>query len=815
MPTGVASSTIAGHIGMPGRVARVTLAFVAGLLTAPVSIHSALAADRQSALSGSVLDGGRRVDPRGMSTLTPDRRRTPTGLLYPYPARPPPWRGEEGDPVFRGYAELGWLWSVGEVSEARFREYFDPGDGPWLRRFGLEARALPGLDRVVVEGGSVARDDAFYRAEIRQTGRFRLSASYDALEHTYANDARVLFSGVGGERLNLPRGLVPGDNSRAEIAAALDGVERRIVSQSTNETRIDLHARLTPRLDWTAAYRLDRRDGERPHGGTLGLTFGETSAGSVVETLEPIHSRLHEGSTGLELRGESLQANLAYRISHFDNRRQSLTWENPFAAVDLGFLVVPGEPLGRAALAPDNTSHRLSADVASRTPLDGRFTASVVWTRMEQDERLIPATINSSISDFDDLSRNRADARVDRLQIGSRWRVRPIRPLTLSIGGHFSQRDNDTNYRSRNPTTDVYGYVVEDLAATNRVGAVPFSHRRWSVEADGQWRLTPTSKLGLEVEHESFERSNRARRVTRDNLLRIHLSTRALPDSTLRVAYEFHKRSGSEYKPDRDREYYAPAPGSSVLAGPARSLASFRQYDLARYSAHIVDVRSNWLVGTSADVSLSGRVIHRDYGAEHGVQNERLAELTLDGTLQPSPEVDLHAFASFEWRTRRLDTINSVPGSIGDLSPGGTTFPFSNRWSWDSDTRTFALGFGVRVRPLESISLDVDYRFQASDESIDTGFDPSGGALTSISDPATAPTSYPNTRLRDHFLQVSAVKDWSEVFSTTLVYWLQSSEIEDRQQRGIQPLVNQNLLLGVRDDDFTAHVIGLTATLRR
>jgi hypothetical protein len=248
--------------------------------------------------------------------------------------------------------------------------------------------------------------------------------------------------------------------------------------------------------------------------------------------------------------------------------------------------------------------------------------------------------------------------------------------------------------------------------------------------------------------------------------------------------------------------------------GPARSLQSYRQFDLARHVSHAINLRSNWIVGESSDIALTGQFLDRDFGAGYGLQDERVAELTLDGTLQPSPTVDLHAFVSFEWRSRRFSTINSEPGPVGDLSPGGATFPLDNRWSWDSETETYVVGAGIRFRPIDSLEFEIEYRFQASDEEIDTDFDRTGGALSGVTDPATAAMNYSALRMRDHLLEFSVTRNWSDAIATSLLYRLQASEFSDQQQSGIRPLVNQNLFLAHQDDDYTVHVMGVTATLR-
>ncbi|MBK7951487.1 MAG: MtrB/PioB family outer membrane beta-barrel protein [Deltaproteobacteria bacterium] len=793
-------------------MAAVVTVFAAAFTAAFAPPRALAAEERQSVLAGPLLAGIRDVDPRGLTTLVPFRRRTPSGFLYPYPLLPQPFHGDRF--LLRASVEAGWLFERGDDHEARYTEYADLRDGPLLRRFSFEGKQREGLFHFLLEGGSVGRADGFYRAELGQTGRFRLRARYDALPHVYGDDARILFRGVGSETLSLPAGLVPGANPAGDVAAALAGVGERRIVQSRNDSTVDLRVSLRPELTWLSAYHLDRRHGERPFGGTLGLPFGTTNSGSVTELLEPIESRTHEVSTALEWATTGLQANLRYRASLYDNRRESLTWENPFAASDLGFLLVPGPPAGRAALAPDNASHQLQGELAAALPWQGRFVASGAWTRMQQDETLLPATINGNITSFSNLPRRHAGARVDTWMLQSKLRLRPVRPVDLQLDFRLFDRDGDTNYTALDPATGAYGYVVEDLGPTNRVGAPPFSHRRWHVGAGADWRITRRTKLGLAYTHEETRRANRARQLTRDDRLRAHLSSRLFQAGNTRFSYEFLKRTGSDYDPTRDAAYYASSPLSVALAGPARSLQPFRQYDLARSQGHELEWRTNWGIGQSGDLAFTTRYRERDYGSDYGVRDERGAEASLDASWLPSPRVEVHGSAGIDWRDRRMRTIDSSFGPPNDLRAGGPTFPFPNTWSWQSVVTTLSTGTGLTLHPLRTIDLVVDYRLLYSRERVDTDFDRAGGALPFGIDPATAVRRYAPQRLVDHVLSISGTKHWTDQLALTLLYRLYDSTIVDAQQTGLAPLINQNLYLASIDDDFRVHLVALTARFR-
>lgn len=777
---------------------------------------AAAASGRESALSGSGIEATREVDSRGLTTWRTTRHRSPSGILYPYPFKPLPWGGEAFQ--IRSVVDFGYIANAGEADEAAFRKYADRSDGFLVGRFLLEGQERATGYHFEIGGGSVGRTDQFYNVELGRYGLFSLRGGFDSLEHQSMDDARVLFDGVGSESLTLPAPLVPGLNTQSDVIAALDTIGRTRLSQKREETEVELRLAIHPRLTLIADYQLREREGERPFGGTLGVTFSSENAGSVAETIAPEESNTHNFSAALQYAARNLQANLRYRGSIYDNQNTSLAWENPFSAFEVGGTAFQGVPRGRAALAPDNQLHQITSDLGLDLPLNGRFTTHVGWTRMRQNQRLLPATINTDITNFGSLSRSKADAQVDQLLVQSKIRVRPISAVGLDFGFRYSMRDNDTNYLSFDPANGQYGYVTEDESLTNRRGAVPFSMRRYRLNGGVDWRFAKRSKVGLSFQHEAIQRNNRARQEVRDDLVRAYASTALIPYTQLRLSYSYLQRSGSNYSASRDARYYeAPGPGFPPrTGGPTRSLQNFRQFDLGSQNSHDVALLANWLIGPSIDLSLRGRYETRDYRASYGVTESRLGELNLDTSMQISPRLVGHAFASFEWRDRRMASIN---GAIGlgpstDFAAGSARFPLSNRWAWDSDSRGITLGAGLTAQPHTRLELRGDYRFQRSHEVVDTDFDRTGGALTPLSDPTNARSRFPTQRQIDHIVDASANYHWTDSISTRVFYRFQYSTINEFHQQDLQPVINHNLYLGHVDDDFAVHVLGATCQLR-
>lgn len=813
--SGTGRPTRTGRLARPGCLLWCALAIL-GVSSAGAN------ADLRSAASNEGLGAFLWPDEHGISVLQDGQRRTPTGLLIPAPFELAPFSGESL--LSRGAIEFGGIASFGDKDDARFIEYADWSDGFLLRRFALDIRQAEGGGYLELGGGSVGRDDQFYRIEAGRLGWGRIRSRFDSLRHVYADDARVLFTGAGTEVLGLPPGLPVGTSSVEELTNALSTVGQTQLSQRRDVTGVDFRIRLLPDLNLFADYRLQRRTGERPFGGTLGMTMSTDIGGSVIETLEPIQSRTHDWSAGVEWASRALQVNLAYRGSVYDTNRSSLTWENPFPLVDLtglgipGLGIIDGYPEGRSALSPDNQLHQFAADVGAALPARGRFTANVNWTRMSQNQSLLPATINpAQAGRFAPLSRNKAKAQVDRISARSMLRFRPLPKLTLQLRGSYSDRKNETDYFSFNPETNEYGYIVEDtVEVAPRVGAAPFDAERWNVEGRIQWRPIRHTRLGLEYEHEVTNRANRARRVVSDDRIRLQVSTRAVPETTVRLSYEFQDRNGSAYNPLRDQRYYAFSPGSTLPAGPGRSLREFRQPDLADHERHDIQLRVNWLVAERIDLTFMGRYQDTDFGAAYGVREGRTAEANVEVASSLSPTCHAYGFATFEWRERSLTSINGIPAGVapGDFVAGGPVFPLANRWHAKSEALTVALGTGIAVNVTPRLRFEADYQYLWSDDKTSTSFDRAGGALPFTVDPATARTGFPAQRLTDHTLDLALRFRVSEPLELKALYRLQRSGIADFHQQGLVPLINHNLYLAIRDTNYTASVFALTAVFR-
>ena len=776
--------------------------------SAPVAARAGASGDADDATFAL----SRSVDPDGLSFLRKTRQRAPTGFLYPYPLEP-----SEGlllgDWKLRGLLELGWEESWGGGDESYFGQYTDHRDGV-IDAARLEADHPVSGAYTEIGARAIGRDDVSAFLEAGRRESLRVRAYYDELPHRYANDARILFDGAGSERLTLPSGLVAGGNPDAAIDAALASRPTSRLSLQRDEAGVDVRIDLNRNINLRSGYRAVERRGERPFGGAIRFAFQSPNLGSVVETVEPIRSRTHDFHGAFAAANESVQLDLGYTGSLFDNRVQTLTWDNPFPDTNV--------EQGRFALAPDNAQHRFHGTLSYLLPMHGRWTSTGSWISAEQDERLLAPTINGAFPDWNDptlsLSRERASARVDTTVLTSALRLSPWQALGIGAKVDYHRRDGKTEYIAHNPTIDAYGYVIEDgsFGVRERFAAAPYDTDRLTVAGDASLRVASRTQLAVGYEYERIEREQRARAITRDHRGKISLSTRRIPRTTVRVAYQVSDRGGSPFRHERDALYYSAGPPTftrPTIGTPETSLSTFGQYDLADRFVHDANLRVNFQIAEIADLSLIGGVRDEDYDLRHGLQRLQAANANVELNLQPTPAFDAYLYGTAEWRRRKLDTIDSATFTGSDFEPGGPVFPLEGAWDARSRERSLAFGAGLSTRPWRRLELRADYQVMLSRERISYDY-ASEAALAPGVTAQTAGSDFPDLRNSDHVVEASARFPITEQIAARVLYRYIHSTVANFTEDALVPRIGHALYLGHRDGDFDAHVLGGTVQLR-
>lgn len=711
-------------------------------------------------------------DSQGISLLHSGRKRSPSGILYPYPWRPARPGNNLGDWKSWGSISAGGIIASGDDGEALFRNYTDWSDGFIFNSLHL---ALRNRERAVygeVQLFSPGRDDALYRAEIGVLGSFRLSGFYDRIPRTYMNDAKTLFVGVGSDTLSLPAGLTPGGGDIAAIQSLLANQPDRRIRVHRGRSQVALESTPYPGLKLFGRYNLVRRKGEQSVGATLApSTFFPGGRGSIIETLAPVDYRDHNFTTGLEFVRQAFQVNLSYQYSKFENDNRQLIWQNPFSG---------STDRGRLALAPDNHAHNLRGEFGLALPWRGRVSGGLSWHSMRQDDRLLAPTINSDAAFADwnttaGLSRTRGDARVDTLLSFGKLSLRPWRRVTLRAALRYFKRDNKTRYTALNPLNDEVGYIAEDggipplASPRGRFRSIPFDYDRLKVSLGASHRFDRKTTANIDYAWERSARYNRERSTTQENRLRVGVASRALSFASLRASYELSLRRGSSYDANPNREFSDPALIGAFDPG-------LRKYDIANRNRHLVVLTTILSVADDMDVIVTGRFRDDDYTAEFGLRDERLGDINLEVDYQLTPTLSLRGHTSYANRRFRIA---------------------STTWKLNTYEDTVAVGGGLRLRLLKQLYFESDYDFVHTRE---RQLDP-GGA------------DFPNLRTARHTLVSKLQLEVARGWGGHLQYRYERGSLDDFQQvsdsEQIAGVASGRLFLGQLDERFSVHIVAL------
>jgi hypothetical protein len=161
----------------------------------------------------------------------------------------------------------------------------------------------------------------------------------------------------------------------------------------------------TPTLDVNVNFATIGKTGHQPWGASFAFN-------NANELPLPLDYRTNDFSAGVEWANHKGMVRLGWDASYFDNRIQTLTWDNPIRATDFnngqqppngpndpnGYSNGNGPAQGRMALPPSNNMNVVSAmglyKMARRTTING----TLQFTNQNQNEALIPWTINPVIA---------------------------------------------------------------------------------------------------------------------------------------------------------------------------------------------------------------------------------------------------------------------------------------------------------------------------------------------------------------------------------------------------------------------------------
>jgi MtrB/PioB family decaheme-associated outer membrane protein len=660
---------------------------------------------------------------------------------------------------WKGLIDFGGAFGDTDGDAARYERYRDTRNGIYSDiNFSREAEGY----YASVEANHIGYRDQRIAAEF-SASRFSFDFLFDSVPTNYYYSALTAWT-RGGTTMSLSddfqravenktavgvpcsAGQGPTSCSNATVAQAL---ARRSIYNNDLETFKMQSKRESFGFGGAfhaAAFDLDMRflstgkSGEQP----WGASFAFSNANELPLALD---NRTNDFGIGVGFSGRRGSVRVAWDGSWFDNSNQEVIWDNPVRLTDFnngtsipwdasGYLNGNGPAAGRMALFPSNSMNVLSATglfkIARATAVNG----SLSFTNQEQDEALIPWTINNVINrnvgtptSFPHLAalpRNTAEASASGFNALVNFTTRPWAYLGLQAKYRYNDRDVET------PEFDATEYV--------RFDAVPeeieegYSHQfdttRQNFDAAATLSLLGYGSFRVGYGHEAYERHGRGFADTGEDVIRLSYDAMGLSFLAIRVGYDYGQRRGEGFV----------LSGSDYEEGPGGTQPGLRYYDEAdrnrtrasiQISANPMDKASIYFQYAHGKDEYLGDESIPEGREQFGLIDSDYDAWNVGLTVNPNEKVAVGAnFGQDKWSAFQKSRNANPPPDPSWTDPAR---------NWNLDNEEEVNNFNVWME-LTSLIENLDIRFDYDRSDSDNAFGFGGPRIASLA--ATPPGQF-------------------------------------------------------------------------
>jgi MtrB/PioB family decaheme-associated outer membrane protein len=644
------------------------------------------------------------------------------------------------------------------------------------------------------QGSNLALDSRFLSLSGGLQGLFSVWVEWDQIPLYDDDTASLVFLGRGTDTLTLPSNWVPAGTTAGFTALDTD-LRRLNLSRDRYTLTAGADVVLPRGLALASEYQWQKVEGRKVTGAVIG-----NSGGNPRSSLLPAHVdwQTHQSDTALRFANETAQLELGYQNSYFDDLDDTLTWQNPFAAIN-GWDPAAGYPsgFGRKGLPPDNQFHQVYGSGGYnlpwwRTRVAGQ--ASFAWYR--QDDDFLPYTVNPALTVTTPLPRGDANGEIDATNVLLRVTSRPLDALRLTASYRLDDRDNDT-------PRDVYIYVPGDSLDQDTIDSdrarmnLPNSYRLQEGRLDLTYEVWRRTEVSAGYERQRETRSWTETDQLDDDIVRVGLRSRALSWADFRVDGTWWRRDAGDYF------YQAPAvwgfSPEHVATVPSNeqfeNVPPMRKFNYTDRDRGSVDARLLVMPVDAATLGFSLGWATEDYDAsELGLRQRDVLSWGIDASWNPTETVTTYLW----FQDQRYES------QVRGRQWTGTVDAFDPRFDWKSDDEddVKTVGLGAEWTGFEErLSLRADYAFSWAKERIHTN---AGPAL-----PATAP--FPDARQMLHDVSFQAQVRIREGLVGRFGYLYEYLDVNDWAYDDVGPATVPEVLgLGQSMPDYGAHLFAFS-----
>ena len=569
-----------------------------------------------------------------------------------------------------GFIEVGGLVFIDRPpveDRAKFEEYGETSPGFIIPEVYLEFGTADGLHFAEIHGTNLTWNDRNVVVELSKPGSHYLTFGWDETPHLYSTSAVTLHSGPAND-------LVVDDAVQTALAAAVPAARGAIIDANVRRTDISVdrktgkaELRLTPSPQWDIRlnYSHEKRDGTKPFRGNLGF-------GDIVEFPEPVdYTTQTIGASaqyfGKLAEGRTWTANLAYSGSFFENEFESVAWDNPFDDP----LIAGGNERGRHALAPDNYANAITLSGGIDLSKNTRFTGTVSYNMMRQDEDFIPMTINPALLPGPALPATSLNGEIDTLTVNSKLTTKLHPDVQATARYRYYSSDNDT------PELFFAQYIRTDSSL--RTGpsnaertSLSRSYTKQNADLDFVWDAHDMATLGLLLGWEQYDRDRRAVDVTNEFSGKVTADLEPADWLSMRASVLYAQRRFDNY------DYTTFVGDVTHVPGNGDENPLTRKYDLADRDRLQLNLSAEASLSDGLTITVLGGVRNDEFednfvGGEFGLLHDRSWDAGIE--LYYMADETISFFASymherFDRRIRNTSWTQDVDDEVDTVTAG-------------------------------------------------------------------------------------------------------------------------------------------------
>jgi len=652
-------------------------------------------------------------------------------------------------------------------------------------------------------GSDLGLSSRSLKYEQGEQGNYKMFLEYDQLPSFRSDSAQTIFNGAGGTNLTLPAGWVP-SGTTAGMTQLWPNLKDVDIEQERRKVGVGFGKAFADKWDFKLSYKDEVKEGIKTVGAVIGNSGGNPRSVLLPEPIDYVTRQLDAILSYADARK---QFQMGYYLSLFNDKNDSLTWQNPYSAIT-GWDTSAGYAAGgqgRLALPPDNEFHQVSASGGYNLTDKTRVSADVALGRMTQNQAFLPYTVNPTLaaSVTQPLPRSSLNGQIDTTLVNLKLASRPTADFHWNASLRHDDRDNKT-------PRDEYVYIGGDSQTQNTAATSdrrrynePYSFTENQLKVDAGYKLMKRTELSAGYQFSDTERTYSEREEAKEHTYKLGLRSHFSDTLSGGLRLSRADRSGSTYVGEEPFLSGHPPGYTSTVPGGWINHPDMRKFNLADRTRDKLALFASLTPVEKMMVGFNVSYAQDDYSAsEMGLTASKIGQYTVDATFMASEAITLYSFYSYE-DLRADQDGRSFAGGATKLA---TATDPTRDWFAKHHDRVSTFGAGVKHAIAKNkFDIGADYIYAASKSDVDVTV---GSSLT-----ATRPLPTSPTRLNS--LSLYGKYQLQKNMSVKARYRVEKYRSDDWALDNVEPNNLANvILLGEDSPDYRVHVITLSLGYR-